>query len=336
MVLSSDHITGATGVTPTVTLSKNGAPYILASGTVSEIANGVYALGADEFDANTLGPLMLHAAAPLCDPRDDTFTVVQYNPASVQPLAVPTAAQFGTVRAIDIINRACIDIGILAQGETLSAAEGQDFLGRLNGLVSSWATQSLTMPVIAREEFDLVAGQQTYTIGPGADWDSVRPIFITGCGLLLTGITPNVELPIGLLTEDAYRLTRLKGFSSIYPTQVYYNPTFATTGWAEFFLWPMPTTDENRFVLYSQQALTGFASLVAQYVFPPGYEEALEYALCKRLAPGSGKVLSPELLALVASSLGTIKRANATFRDLALDPGLTFTSRRPYNVLSDQ
>lgn len=70
MVLSIDHISPATGKTPTVTLSKNGAAYGAAAGAVTEIANGVYSLAGNATDRNTLGELWAHIAATGCDPVD--------------------------------------------------------------------------------------------------------------------------------------------------------------------------------------------------------------------------------------------------------------------------
>lgn len=80
LVLSSDHITGATGLSPTVTLSKNGAAFGSPSGAVTEIANGWYKVAGNATDSDTLGPLALHATGASCDPWDDLFTVVAYNP----------------------------------------------------------------------------------------------------------------------------------------------------------------------------------------------------------------------------------------------------------------
>ncbi len=78
--LSSDHVTGATGKSPTVTLSKNGAAYASPAGAVTEIGNGDYKVAANATDANTLGGLRLYATAAGCDPAFETFEVVAYNP----------------------------------------------------------------------------------------------------------------------------------------------------------------------------------------------------------------------------------------------------------------
>jgi len=80
MVQSADHITGLTGASPTVTLSKNGAAFASPSGAVSEIANGWYKVAANATDTNTLGDLLLHATATSGDPTDIQYQVVGYNP----------------------------------------------------------------------------------------------------------------------------------------------------------------------------------------------------------------------------------------------------------------
>jgi hypothetical protein len=80
MVLSSDHVSPATGLSPTVTLSKNGGAYAACAGAVSEIANGVYEVAGNATDTGTLGPLWLHATAATADPSDIDFQVVGFDP----------------------------------------------------------------------------------------------------------------------------------------------------------------------------------------------------------------------------------------------------------------
>jgi len=70
MVQSSDHITGLTGASPTVTLSKNGGTFAAPSGAVSEVGSGWYKVAGNATDTNTLGPLALHATATSGDPCD--------------------------------------------------------------------------------------------------------------------------------------------------------------------------------------------------------------------------------------------------------------------------
>ncbi|HVC95878.1 MAG TPA: hypothetical protein VND64_19465 [Pirellulales bacterium] len=80
MVLASDHITGATGLSPTVTLSKDGAAFGAAAGAVTEIGNGWYLLAGNATDRNTLGELAIHATAATADPSDDKYCIVPWDP----------------------------------------------------------------------------------------------------------------------------------------------------------------------------------------------------------------------------------------------------------------
>ena len=63
MASSADHVTGVTGLAPTVVLSKNGAAFAPAAGTVSEVGFGWYSLAANPADRNSLGGCSLHASA---------------------------------------------------------------------------------------------------------------------------------------------------------------------------------------------------------------------------------------------------------------------------------
>lgn len=72
LVLQSDHISPATGLggTPTVTLSKNGAAFAAPAGAISEISNGFYQVAGNATDTATFGPLYLHATGTGTDPTD--------------------------------------------------------------------------------------------------------------------------------------------------------------------------------------------------------------------------------------------------------------------------
>jgi hypothetical protein len=76
MVDSTDSITGKTGLSPTVTLSKNGAALGAAGGSVTEVGSGWYNLAANTTDTGTIGPLLLHATATGADPYDEAHQVL--------------------------------------------------------------------------------------------------------------------------------------------------------------------------------------------------------------------------------------------------------------------
>lgn len=76
MIDATDSITGKTGLSPTVTLSKNGAAFGAAGGSVTEIGNGWYYLAANTTDTGTLASLLLHATATGADPWDEAHQVL--------------------------------------------------------------------------------------------------------------------------------------------------------------------------------------------------------------------------------------------------------------------
>ncbi len=80
MLDSSDHVSAKTGLSPTVTLSKNGASFASPSGAVTEVGSGWYKVAGNATDTNTLGPLVLHATGSGADPCDVVFEVVAFDP----------------------------------------------------------------------------------------------------------------------------------------------------------------------------------------------------------------------------------------------------------------
>jgi hypothetical protein len=91
LVQSLDHLTGLTGATPTVVISKAGAAFAAAGGTVTEIANGWYKIALTTTDTNTLGDLAFHVTATNADPNDFTDQVSDPVRGLGSPTAIPNA-----------------------------------------------------------------------------------------------------------------------------------------------------------------------------------------------------------------------------------------------------
>jgi hypothetical protein len=66
----TDHITGKTGLTLTITASKAGAAFGSITPTVTELVNGWYALALTASHTDTLGDLAFHITASGADPTD--------------------------------------------------------------------------------------------------------------------------------------------------------------------------------------------------------------------------------------------------------------------------
>lgn len=234
------------------------------------------------------------------------------------------------VSASTLITSALDLIGAFAVGDSVSGADMADSLRRLNAMMGQWATQTLTIPVQARETFAISSGVGEYTIGDGATWDTSRPVKITGAGLVLGGSSPAVEIPIALLTDDGWQAVQSKALTSSQWTSLYYSPTFVTSGYGTVQLWPVPTDAANTAVIYRKAQIAEFADATTEYQLPPGYQEALEYNLAMRLAAPYGRALRPEVMSLATKSLAQIKRTNVKLAPLRNDASGLFRESRSY------
>lgn len=242
-----------------------------------------------------------------------------------------------------IITSAFEAVGITAPGESLSPADANGALARLNLLMGTLRLQPLTQGVVSREEFSLTADKggpdDPYTIGSGGDFDTTKPIKLEGASILMVQSDPtyNVEVPRAVLTDDGWQAIQIKTLGATVFTDVYYNQTYQTLGLGTINLWPVPNTTLNKLVLYMLQPLRTFSNLTAQYYLPPGCEDMLQYQLARRLLTPYG-VTDPATVAdikeLAIQTMGVFKRANAEMTDLPTDPALTRDPQGGYNILT--
>lgn len=157
MVDSADHVTGKTGLTPTVTISKDGAAFGSPSGAVSEIGNGWYALAGDATDRDTLGDLLIHATGTGADPVDDRYCIVPWNPFDATRLgltAVPNAVA-GATGGVAIVGSemgladSAITSAKFASGAITAAAIAADAIGAselaADAVAEIWAYTTRTL-----------------------------------------------------------------------------------------------------------------------------------------------------------------------------------------------
>lgn len=210
-----------------------------------------------------------------------------------------------TVR--DLIAGSLRLIGVLAQSESPAAQEEQDAFNALNDLVASFSTEHLIIPNVVREVFNCVAGTQTYAMGPGATFDTSRPIQIVDALTVVQGSNPEQELPMKIINENEFASIFIKSVESTIPLWLYSDGAFPNTN---LNLWPVPQVN-SQLVLYSLKPLTSFASVNTTVSLPPGGNRMLRFNLAIELAPEYGKMeLDPKIVAIAEASKANFKRAN--------------------------
>lgn len=178
MVDNTDHVTGKTGLTPVVTLSKNGGAFAAAAGTVSEVGNGWYALAGNATDRNTLGSLAVHATGVGADPSDDLYVVVPWDPFD--------AVRMG-LTALPNANAAAAN-GLPTNG----TGSGQITLdaGRVTVAPAGLDPIVVETGLNARQALSVIASSTAGTLSGGG----TSTITIKGAGVVTTRITATVDV----------------------------------------------------------------------------------------------------------------------------------------------
>lgn len=82
MTDSSDHVTGKTGLTLSITASKDGGTFSAISPTITDRGDGWYNIALTTGHTDTLGDLVIHATGAGADPTDRIYQVVLDLPGS--------------------------------------------------------------------------------------------------------------------------------------------------------------------------------------------------------------------------------------------------------------
>ncbi len=236
-----------------------------------------------------------------------------------------------SLNAQGIIQSSLRLIGVLASGESPSSSEASDGLTVLNEMIDSWSIQNLLVPNKTMETFPFVSNQQTYTMGPGGNFNTTRPLSIIRANIEFTSSSPYAEIPMEILTFEQYAGIILKTITSDFPLYLYSDNANPLTN---INVWPVPTNSANNIVLYTWKPLSDLASLTTTPTLPPGYERALRYNLAVELSAEYGKQLSPLVISIAQESKAEIKRMNHRPRFLQVDNAVR-ASGGTYNWRTD-
>lgn len=205
-----------------------------------------------------------------------------------------------------IIKRSLRLIGVLAAGESPSGEEQNDALQALNEFLGSLSNEKLMLYDDNEEELQLVAGTQSYTIGSGGDFDTVRPMKITRARLKIVTQTPNYELPMSVATENEWASITQKTTSSKIVTHLYYDATYPL-GTIEVY--PNPSAAE-KVIINSQKLIKSFSSASTTLNMPEGWEQMLAFNLAVILAPEYGRPVDPAVMNEAMRSKRALRMTN--------------------------
>lgn len=220
--------------------------------------------------------------------------------------------------ALDLIRGALGLTNAVGSDQTLTADEVSDCLEVFNDVLENWSTMSLAVYGQSDQTFNTVANQASYTIGPGGNWSTTRPVRInTPAYATVSGVT----FPIQKINQAQYDLIGYKaqpgGMTNINQFFLYVPeyPLGVVT------LWPVPNVAVP--VTFSiDRVLSQVTNAATAISFPPGYAKAFKYTMGVELAPLFAKEIQdyPTVLETQKRTLADIKRANQQPVVLNYDP----------------
>jgi hypothetical protein len=220
-----------------------------------------------------------------------------------------------SIVALDLIKSSLRLVNAIAVGETPSAQEAIDSLRVLNDMLESWSTENLTVFSSTSETFTFSPGVATYSIGPAATFNGVRPIQLENVYTIYQGI----DYPVLPIDVDRYNLIPLKTQQNVIPCYVHYDPTFPN---GTLTFWPVPQ-QATTVTITSNTQFTALANTAQSLNYPPGYSRAIRYCLAIDLAAEFGLPVPTSVQAVAVSAKKDIKRANKRSPVATFDPAIT-------------
>lgn len=234
--------------------------------------------------------------------------------------------------ANDQINGALRILGVLAEGETPSAATSQDALTALNQMLDSWNTERLAVFSTQDQIATWPPGARFLTFGPTGTLPLAlggtpkRPVLIDDSTYFRDAAT-NISYGIKLINQQQYNGIAVKTVTSTYPQVLWVNMTYPDI---EMYVYPVPIKPLE-FHIVSVEELMRVPSLSTDITLPPGYLRAFKYNLACEIATEFGVEPPANVARIAMTSKRNLKRINNPDDIMALPYSLVGTRQR-YNI----
>ena len=226
----------------------------------------------------------------------------------------------------DQINRALRLLGILAEGETASAATSQDALTAMNQMIDSWNTERLSVFSTQDQVFSWPPYELSRTLGPSGDFVGNRPVYFDD-STYFKDPSSGISFGIKLINQQQYNGIAVKTVTSTYPQVMWINTNYPNI---DMHIYPVPTKVLEWHII-SVEELTTAALLSTPLTFPPGYLRAFRYNLACEIAPEFGVEPSPQVSRIAMYSKRNIKRINNPDDVMSLPYSIVATRQR-FNI----
>jgi hypothetical protein len=230
----------------------------------------------------------------------------------------------------DLITLALKTTNVLGVGQTASAEDMNDAFNLLNMMMAQLQRRRYMIYQLVTVSKQ-ATGAQSYTVGPGGDFDIPRPAKLESAFFRQNQNTPlPVDYPFQILraVEDYNRIS-IKNLNS-FPQVIYYDGAFPI---GNVYPWPIPNNQYEIFLTVMQQ-LQQFSTIHDTIVLPPEYSAALMWNLVLELGVAFGLPENPRAEKKAEASLRIIEEANAQIPLLQMPTALKKNSGT-FNIYGD-
>ncbi len=231
-----------------------------------------------------------------------------------------------TTTAGDLVRKALQKLLVVGKQDTIASDEMEDGLDSLNLMLDSWRLERLSLVALTTYSTALTSGQNTFTIGPGGDFNTTRPTKIENAFVRYS----QADYPMWLLNQAQWDAIPYKPVGGL-PRRLFYNPQYPL-GQINVF----PYAQDGGYTLFIDYwgEIESFANIADAFVLPPGYARAIIYNLAIELAADYNKSPSPEVYRIAKKAKEAIRTVNNTKVVANVDSALISPALK-YDITSD-
>lgn len=217
--------------------------------------------------------------------------------------------------ANDLITRALRRARAIGKDQVPTADEAADALAELNSMLDEWWNDSLAVYHVLQENFALVVGAATRTIGTGGQFNTTRPLaLLAGCFTRRDG----KDTPLVVLTDRTQYDRLVSKTTQGMPQYVFYD---AAMPLGTLYFWPVPDQADTVF-LNSPARLQGTLALNTTVQLPPAYDKLVVSGLAIELAPEYGLEAPASVKTSFARTRRALERTNTKSIVMGFDTDL--------------
>ena len=236
--------------------------------------------------------------------------------------------------AQDICRQAMLDAGVLGAGAPIPGDQAQDIVNKLNRILDNLNCEERFSYAETSFVGTLTAGLNPHLIGPTGTVTFVqaqRPIDIESANIVDTAVSPNVNVPLDVVSYREYASLAVPSIATLFPKYLYYEQDWPN---GKIFLYPVPTAPYGLNIW--QRTILSQLLLTDTFSLPPGYWDAITLTLAEDLCAMFDQEPSQLLMTKARQARARVEGNNLSIPRIATkDAGMQGMQRRQdFNWLS--